>query len=323
MNMITITSALELGLLYTLMTFGLFISYRILDIPDLTVDGSFTLGASVSAIFTLKGDPVLGIFMGMVAGAMAGCVTALLQTKFKIQPILAGILTMTGLYSINIMIMHDKANISVFGSETIFSYAKELLGGNSTMIVGILITILASIILAMFLFTRIGLAIRATGDNESMVSASSINVDAMKIIGLSLANALVATSGGLIAQQQMYSDVQMGVGMVVIAIASLIIGEVIVDFIVKRRTIVSNIIGAIIGTLIYRFIITIALEVDITISAMKLVAAVLVAFAISCPVIYGYIKDKINQAQRTKLKPKKMNINSQSKQKTNSEREVL
>ena len=319
MSMITINSALELGLLYTLMTFGLFISYRILDIPDLTVDGSFALGAFVSAIFTLKGNPILGIFLGMGAGAIAGCVTALLQTKFKIQPILAGILTMTGLYSINIMIMDGKPNISLLGSETVFTGATAIFGEKSAMIVGILIAVISSILLAVFLFTRIGLAVRATGDNESMVSASSINVDAMKILGLSLANGLVATSGALLAQKQMYADVQMGVGMVVIGIASLIIGEVMIDFVVRRRTIVSNIIGAVIGTVIYRFIITAALEFDIDASDMKLVSAVLVALAISCPVIYKYIKDKINKYNRINSRKNASVITAE----VSSEREAL
>ena len=319
MSMITINSALELGLLYTLMTFGLFISYRILDIPDLTVDGSFTLGAAVSVIFTLKGSPALGIFLGMGAGVIAGCVTALLQTKFKIQPILAGILTMTGLYSINIMIMDGKANISLLGSETFFTKAAEMFGESSAMIVGLLIAVIASIILALFLFTRIGLAIRATGDNESMVSASSINVDAMKILGLSLANGLVAASGALLAQKQMYVEVQMGVGMVVTGIASLIIGEVMIDFVIRRRTIVSNIIGAVIGTVIYRFIIAAALVVDIEASDMKLVSAVLVALAISCPVIYKCIKDKINKYNRINSRKNASVINAE----VSSEREAL
>ena len=252
MNMIAITSAVELGLLYTLMTLGLFISYRILDIPDLTVDGSFTLGAAVSAICVVAGHPILGILLAMGAGVLAGMVTATLQTKLKVQPILAGILTMTGLYSINIMVMKEKSNVPLLGSDTIFTYAKALFGNQGVMIVGLVVVVVVCIILGLFLFTKLGLSIRATGDNEAMVRASSINVDLMKIIGLALANALVATSGALIAQKQSFADAGMGTGMVVIGIASLIIGEVIVDIFVKRRSIPVNIFAAVLGSIIYR-----------------------------------------------------------------------
>lgn len=294
-------SAIELGLLYTLLTFGLFISYRILDIPDLTVDGSFTLGGAVAVIMTMQGRPFLGIAGAIGAGILAGLVTALLQTKLKIQPILSGILTMTGLYSINIMVMEDKSNISLLGVETIFTKLEKVVGEDYVvMIVGIVVVVIVSVLLAIFFNTKTGLAIRATGDNEDMVRSSSINVDFMKIIGLALANALVALSGALVAQKQAFADIGMGTGMVVIGIASLIIGEVIIDIFVKQRGIKANIIAAIMGSIIYRFIITLALVFDISATSMKLVAAIIVTLAISYPVIKKGIHAKLNQRARMK-----------------------
>ena len=300
MNATIAMSAVELGLLYTLLTLGLFISYRILDIPDLTVDGSFTLGAAVSVIITMKGSPELGILAAAAAGTLAGMVTAILQTKLKIQPILAGILTMTGLYSINIMIM-GKPNLSLLGEETIFTKLNTALGGeNAEIVIGVVGVAVICILLGIFLHTNVGLAIRATGDNEDMVRSSSINVDRMKIIGLALANALVALSGALVAQKQASADTGMGTGMVVIGIASLIIGEVIVDSVVKQRGIKANIIAAIIGSIIYRLIISLALTFEISATSMKLISAIIVAFAISYPVIISGVKGKLKQRARMK-----------------------
>lgn len=299
MNLTFTMSAVELGLLYTLLTLGLFISYRILDIPDLTVDGSFTLGAAVAVIITMKGHPFLALFGAAGAGILAGVVTAILQTKFKVQRILSGILTMTALYSINIMVMGEKSNISLLGIDTLFSKLKGSVGGSySGLIIAVGIVVIVCVILAIFLHTKLGLSIRATGDNEDMVRASSINVDFMKIIGLGIANALVALSGALVAQKQSFVDVSMGTGMVVIGIASLIIGEVIVDIFVKQRGIKSNIIAAIIGSIIYRLIISAALVINISATSMKLVSAIIVAIAISYPVIKSNITHIMNQYRR-------------------------
>jgi len=290
MNLAFTMSAVEFGLLYTLLTLGLFISYRILDIPDLTVDGTFTLGAATAVVITIAGHPYLAVLAALGAGILAGIATAFLQTKLKIQPILAGILTMTGLYSINIMVMQDKSNLSLLGYDTIFTKAKEMMGSSSTMVIGLIIVIVGSLLLDLFLHTKLGLSIRATGDNEDMVRSSSINVDLMKIIGLSLANGLVGLSGALLAQKQAYVDVTMGTGMVVIGIASLIIGEVIVDIFVKQRNIGINIIAAIIGSIVYRIIISAALAYKFSATSMKLVSAIIVILAISYPVI----KEKIS-----------------------------
>lgn len=301
MSMALILSAGELGLLYTLLTLGLFISYRILDIPDLTVDGSFTLGAAVAVIMTVAGHPILAILGAACAGILAGIVTATLQTKLKVQPILAGILTMTALYSVNIMVMGDKSNVSLLGVETIFSKAKTFIGGNySGLMLGSMVVLVTCIILGVFLHTKLGLSIRATGDNEDMVRSSSINVDQMKIIGLAVANGLVAVSGALIAQKQSFADVSMGTGMVVIGIASLIIGEVLVDIFVKQRGIKSNIFAAVLGSVIYRLIISAALSVNISATSMKLVSAIIVVAAISYPVVKSSISNKMNQYRRQK-----------------------
>ena len=301
MSTALILSAGELGLLYTLLTLGLFISYRILDIPDLTVDGSFTLGAAVAVMITTAGHPVLAILGAGIAGIIAGMVTATLQTKLKVQPILAGILTMTALYSINIMVMGDKANVSLLGVETIFSKVKTHLGGRySGLLLGSVIVIVVCILLGLFLHTKLGLSIRATGDNEAMVRSSSIDVDQMKVIGLAIANGLVAMSGALIAQKQSFADVSMGTGMVVIGIASLIIGEVLVDLVVKQRGIKAHIVAAVLGSIIYRFIISAALSVNISATSMKLVSAIIVVLAISYPVIKSGVSHKINQYGRQK-----------------------
>lgn len=278
MSTLAITSAIELGLFYGIMTLGIFISYRILDIPDLTVDGSFTLGAGVSAMLSLAGYPALGILLGFLAGGLAGVVTAILQTKLKVQPILAGILTMTGLYSINIMVMGGKPNLPLTKSWLQFSLAP--------MVVGILFVMIVVILVVAFLYTRLGLAIRATGDNPEMVSASSINVNRTKVIGLALANALVGLSGALLAQYQCFADVSMGVGMVVMGIASLIIGEVIFG----KKSIGRNAMAAVVGSIIYRLIIGAAFEINISASSMKLITAIIVAIAISYPAIKEQIR---------------------------------
>lgn len=289
MSTILFTQSIELGLMYTLLTLGVFISYRILDIPDLTVDGTFTLGAAVGTIITLQGHPIWAILAAFTAGILAGSVTAFLQTKLKIQDILAGILTMTGLYSINIMVMGNKANLSLLGSKTIFTVAKERLGNNGGIIIGLIVVICSGLLLYIFLHTRLGLSIRATGDNEAMVRSSSINVDRMKMIGLGLANGMVGISGALLAQKQAYVDISMGTGMVVIGIASLIIGGVIVDIYAKQRGIGLDIFSVIVGSVLYRLIISLALEINISATSMKLFSAIIVIVALSYPTV----KDKI------------------------------
>ena len=278
MSLYSFFSAIELGLIYSLMVLGLFISYRILNIPDLTVDGSFTLGAAVAVVATLAGHPVLGLLLAALAGAAAGFVTALLQTKMKIQPILAGIITMTALYSINLMVMDNKANLPLAQGESIYhNLPGMLLSG--------LAAIGVAAVLVLFLQTPAGLAVRATGDNEAMVRSSSINADRMKMAGLSIANACVALSGALIAHYNCYAEVRMGIGMVVIGLASLIVGEIAVGLLVRRATILSGAVATIVGSVLYRLIIAQALEWNFSSSSLKLITAIIVAMAMSVPAV--------------------------------------
>lgn len=278
MSLYSFFSAIELGLIYSLMVLGLFISYRILNIPDLTVDGSFTLGAAVAVVATLAGHPVLGLLLAVLAGAAAGFVTALLQTRMKIQPILAGIITMTALYSINLMVMDNKANLPLAQGESIYhNLPGMLLSG--------LAAIGVAAVLVLFLQTPAGLAVRATGDNEAMVRSSSINADRMKMAGLSIANACVALSGALIAHYNCYAEVRMGIGMVVIGLASLIVGEIAVGLLVRRTNILSGAVAAIVGSVLYRLIIAQALEWNFSSSSLKLITAIIVAMAMSVPAV--------------------------------------
>ncbi len=286
MSLYSFLSAIELGLIYSLMVLGLFLSYRVLNIPDLTVDGSFTLGAAVAVVMTLSGHPILGLFAAILAGAAAGFLTAFLQTKMKIQPILAGIITMTALYSINLMVMDDKANVPITQQESIYTAFGSLVGKQAQgMVLSLLILILAGAAMVLFLKTPFGLSVRATGDNESMVRSSSINADLTKTAGLMGANACVALSGAMIAHYNCYAEVRMGIGMVVIGLASFIIGEIAVGIFVKRKGVLSGVIAAAVGSILYRLIIAQALELNFSSSSLKLITAIIVALAMSYPAI--------------------------------------
>lgn len=286
MSLYSFLSAIELGLIYSLMVLGLFLSYRVLNIPDLTVDGSFTLGAAVAVVMTLSGHPILGLFAAIFAGAAAGFLTAFLQTKMKIQPILAGIITMTALYSINLMVMDDKANVPITQQESIYTAFGSLVGKQAQgMILSLLVLILAGAAMVLFLKTPFGLSVRATGDNESMVRSSSINADLTKTAGLMGANACVALSGAMIAHYNCYAEVRMGIGMVVIGLASFIIGEIAVGIFVKRKGVLSGVVAAAVGSILYRLIIAQALELNFSSSSLKLITAIIVALAMSYPAI--------------------------------------
>lgn len=280
MSLVSLIGAIELGLVYSLLAFGSYISFRILNIADLTVDGSFVLGAAVSAVLTFNGMPIIGILAAIMLGALAGVITAILQTKMGIQPILSGILTMTGLYSVNLMVMNGKANIPLLNKFNIFSYAEEILGGRLYKVV-LLLIIIAAVFAALnwFFKTQLGLSIRATGDNADMCRASSIDTDAVKIVGFAVSNAIVALSGALVAQMQQSADVNMGSGMVVISFASIIIGSVII----KNKNITMGLLSVIIGSLIYRFIIAMILTTNFPPSYLKLISALVVIVALSVP----------------------------------------
>ncbi|MGB4439844.1 MAG: ABC transporter permease [Sedimentibacter sp.] len=297
MSLVSFIGAIELGLVYSLLAFGTYISFRILNVADLTVDGSFVLGAAVSAVFTFNGMPFTGIVLAVLAGASAGTVTAALQTKMGIQPILAGILTMTGLYSINLMVMDGKANVPLLNKTNIFTYAEVFFGERVYKVIGLLIIIAAVfLILNWFFRTQLGLSIRATGDNEDMCRASSINTDFIKAVGFALSNAIVALSGALVAQMQQSADVNMGSGMVVISFASIIIGSVII----KNKNITLGLLSVIIGSVIYRFIIALILTTNFPPSYLKLISALVVITALSVPNIKK--KMEINKTRRGSAK---------------------
>ena len=280
MSIVSLIGTIELGLVYSLLAFGSYISFKILNIADLTVDGSFVLGAAVSAVLTFRGMPVMGIFIAIVAGALAGIVTALLQTKMGIQPILSGILTMTGLYSINLMVMGGKANIPLLNKVNVFTFAENLIKGREYKIYVLLVIIaIVFLVLNWFFRTQLGLSVRATGDNEDMCRASSIDTDFVKIVGFAISNAIVALSGALVAQMQQSADVNMGLGMVVISFASIIIGSVII----KNKNITLGLLSVILGSVIYRFIIALILTTNFPPSYLKLISALVVITALSIP----------------------------------------
>ena len=276
-----ILSALELGCIYALVALALYLSYRTLNIADMTTDGAFTLGCAVSATLAVAGHPILAIPAAMIAGALAGFVTAFLQTKMKIPSILAGIITNTGLYTVNLAVMGFSSNVNMLKSATVFTMVKPLLGTFYRLIPGALIAALAALLLIAFLRTRLGLSIRATGDNTAMVRASSINPAFTITVGLCVSGALCALSGGLLAQYQKSCDINVGTGMVTIALASLIIGETLVG----KRTMLRRILGVVFGSCLYRFIVAVALRFNVPAAAMKLVSAIIVAVAISMPAI--------------------------------------
>ena len=280
-------TALELGFLYAPVALALFLSYRILDIADLTTDGCFTLGAAVSMVVCAAGHPVLAIPMAMVAGSAAGFVTAFLQTKLGVPSILAGIVTNTGLYTVNLMVMGWKSSASLIKQETIFMLFRDTgLGGDwyEALLAGA-ITLTAAGLLVAFLGTRLGLSVRATGDNRDMVRASSINPTFTITVGLCVANALTALSGALAGQYQRSADINMGTGMVVIGLACLIIGETIVG----RRTMLRGALSVFVGSILYRLIYAAVLRSKIVpIEGMKLVTAIVVGLAIAAPTLKNW-----------------------------------
>ena len=276
-----IMSALELGCIYALVALALFLSFRVLNIADMTTDGTFTLGCAVSATVAVAGHPLLALPAAMLAGACAGSVTALLQTKLKIPSILAGIITNTGLYTVNLAVMGFSSNVTMMRTPTLFTLVQPYLGSFYKLIPAAVLTVLTGVLLVLFLKTRLGLSIRATGDNADMVRASSINTGFTVTVGLMLANALTALSGAVLAQYQKTADINLGTGMVIIGLASLIIGETLMP----RGKMWMKAAGAILGSILYRFIIAIALRLDLPSECLKLISATIVALAIGLPAI--------------------------------------
>ena len=277
--------ALSQGVLWGLMALGVYITYRILDIADLTVDGSFATGGAVCAVCVVNGvDPILALLLATIAGAVAGFVTGFLHTKCEIPAILAGILTQIGLYSINLRIM-GRSNTPLLKSETLFKNISEMTGLSSTwtaLIIGIIVSVVIVAILYWYFGTEIGSAIRATGNNEQMVRALGVNTSVTKILGLMIGNALISLSGALVTQSQGYVDIKMGIGAIVIGLASIVIGEVIFG---QKGNFAFRLTSIIVGSIIYRIIVAIVLQMGMNTDDLKLLTAILVAIALSVPVL--------------------------------------
>ncbi|MDQ0206026.1 ABC transporter permease [Alkalicoccobacillus murimartini] len=318
--MLAYYGAIELGLIYALMALGVYITFRILDFPDLTVDGSFVTGAAVAAVAILNGvDPFVATILAVLAGFVAGCITGLLHTKGKINPLLAGILMMIALYSINLRIM-GMPNMSLLNQDTVFRTIREgwsALGIDdglksffgsiglsafpstySLLAIMLLLLIIIKFTLDYFLKTEVGLAIRATGDNKRMIRSFSANTDALIILALGLSNGLVALSGSLLAQQGGFADVQMGIGMIIIGLASVIIGEALFG----AKSIFRATLAIILGAVIYRVVVTFALKADfLDPGDMKLITAVLVIGALIAPKVIEKQREKRKRRLKHKL----------------------
>lgn len=277
-------TALELGLISALTVLALFLSYSMLNVCDLSTDGCFTLGAAVGAVVAIAGHPYLAIFAAMLAGVLSGFITAILQTKMGIDSLLAGIIVNTALYSVNIAVMGNSSLLNMNKTETVFTKAQKFftgtfLSGQYKLMVALLCVILVILFLSFFLHTRLGLAIRATGNNPDMVRSSSINPVMTTIVGLCVANAFTGLSGCLLAQSQKSVNIDIGSGMVTIALASLLIGGAFMG----KGSVAKRAVGVVLGAIIFRLVYTIALRLNMPAFMLKLVSSVIVVIAISGP----------------------------------------
>ena len=279
------------GLVYGFVALGVYLTFRVLAFPDLTVDGSFVLGAAVAAVLVINGvDPFLATLAALGAGLCAGLATSLLNTKLRIPALLASILVMVGLYSVNLRIM-GRPNLPLLREVTIFSLASRLPGLEARLVYQLVVaTVLAAIVffaLNWFLRTEVGLALRATGDNEQMVRGAGVDTDKTTILGVSIANGLVALSGGVVAQAQGFVDVNMGIGMIIMGLAAVIIGEALF----RPKGVAWLLLAVLAGTFVYRLVISIALRLGMAPGDLKLITAVLVIIALAVP----YLRKKIRR----------------------------
>lgn len=274
-----IQGSAELGLIYAILALGVFLSFRTLNTPDLTVDGSIVTGMAASVmVCSAGGNPWLALLAAFFVGCLSGSVTALLNTKLGIQPLLAGILVMLGSYSVNLRIMGGRSNVAIIKSDTVYKRFQELVDTEySALLLGFLILALVTAAFYYFLKTKLGFALRATGDNDDMVRASGIDSDKMRLIGLAMSNGMVGLAGGLLAQYQSVADAGMGVGMVVIGLASVIIGEAVFGI----KSLLRRLIAVSLGAILYRMIIAFAFNLGMPSTDLKLVSAVIVTIALS------------------------------------------
>ena len=290
-----IISTIAQGLLWALLALGVFITFRILDVADLTVEGSFPMGAAISAVLITMGvNPWLTVVIAGIGGMVAGAVTGWIHTKLKIPALLAGILTMIALYSVNLHIM-GKANISLLRMDTVYSAIHSMGVSNAVVltIIGVVVTAVVGLFLFWFFGTELGTSIRATGVNPQMIRAQGVNTDSMIVLGLLLSNGFVAVSGALIAQSQGFADIGMGVGTIVIGLASVIIGEVlfasssVVRKLFGNSSFVLSLVAVVFGSIIYRIVIATVLYLGMPPNDLKLFTAILVALALSLPTWQG------------------------------------
>ena len=288
MSMSLITSTVWQGLLWSILALGVFLTYRVLDIADLTVEGSYPLGAAVAISYiACGGSPIVAIILAFIAAAVAGAVTALLHTKLQIPALLAGILTMIGLYSINLRVMGGRSNISILRMDNIYTFFGNFgLDKNMSILVCGLVFVVAIIVFLYWFFgTEIGAAIRATGSNKQMIRAQGINTDVTTIICLMLGNGLIGIAGALIGQSQSFADAGMGTGTIVIGLASIIIGEVLFG----TRNFMNWLLAIVGGSIAYRFVVAVVLQLGFNQNDMKLLTAIIVALALAMPLIKAKI----------------------------------
>lgn len=278
-----IIGTLAQGLLWSMLAIGVFITFRILDIADLTVEGSFPMGAAISSILLINGfNPIVSILIAAIGGMIAGAITGFIHTKLKIPALLAGILTMIALYSVNLHIM-GKANVPLLRIDTVYTIIDKMgIAHTWTLaIVGLVVAIVSCILLVWFFGTEIGAALRATGVNQQMIRAQGVNTDTMIVLGLLISNGFVAISGALIAQGNGFADVGMGIGTIVIGLASVIIGEVIFG----TKSFIRSLIAVVLGSVVYRIVIAVVLYLGMPPNDLKLFTAILVAIALSLPTL--------------------------------------
>ncbi len=290
-----LAGTLEQGLLFALMVMGVYLTFRVLNYADLTVDGSFTMGGAIAAsIIFAGGNPWLATLAAICGGLLAGTITGLLHTVFKITPLLSGILTMTGLYSVNLRIL-GRANVPLLRADTVITRFNSWLPTDSiygASLLGLLIVVLAVVGLYLFLKTEVGLTLQATGDNEQMIRAQGVNTNHMKLLGLAISNGMVACSGALVAQNQQFADAGMGIGMIVAGLASVIIGEAIFG----KRTLLQHIIAVVCGSVVYRAVLALVLRLGLAPTDFKLLTALIVVVALASPQVKGWLdKGKNNR----------------------------
>ena len=283
----TFLGAVDLGLIWGFLALGVYITFRLLDIADLTVDGSFTTGGAVCAVCVLNGiQPLLALLISILAGFLAGAITGILHTKCKIPAILAGILTQIGLYSINLRIMGGRANLPLTTANTLFADLSVSLDINRyyiALVISLIFVIIFIALLYWFFGTELGSAIRATGNNEQMARSLGINTDTMKLLGLTISNGLVGLSGALYALYGQATDVRVGTGAIVIALASIVIGEVVISS--KKGNFALRLTSIIIGSIIYRIIVALVLQMGLNTDDLKLLTAILVGIALTIPIM--------------------------------------